>query len=351
MARTQRLFSRHRLLSCARRETLELLRNQIRLAMSLLGTVLLMLIMGYGISLDVQDLRYAVLDRDGSASSRAYTLELSGSPYFIEQAPLGGDAEMDRRMRSGELALAVEIPPGFGADLARGRPATVGVWIDGAMPMRAEIVSGYVQALHTGFVAQRLADAGVDIRPTASVEVRYRYNPGVRSIVSMVPAVIPILLIFIPSMLAALAVVREKEMGSITNLYVTPVTKLEFLFGKQLPYVGAGMVNFSSNPDGGHAVRRAVHRQPGHLHAGRAALRVRGHGAGAADVSLHQQPACGAVRHRAGHHAAGDPVLGHPEPGLHARGLLGGDGPDLPNRAFRHHQQGHVLQGAGLGGP
>ena len=245
VARTQRLFSRHRLLSCARRETLELLRDPIRLAMSLLGTVLLMLIMGYGISLDVQDLRYAVLDRDGSAASRAYTLELSGSPYFLEQAPLGSNAEMDRRMRSGELALAVEIPPGCGADLARGRPATVGVWIDGAMPMRAEIVSGYVQALHTGFVAQRLADAGVDIRPAASVEVRYRYNPGVRSIVSMVPAVIPILLIFIPSMLAALAVVREKEMGSITNLYVTPVTKLEFLFGKQLPYVGAGMVNFA----------------------------------------------------------------------------------------------------------
>ncbi len=244
IARTRRLFSRHRLLSCARRETLELLRDPIRLAMSLLGTVLLMLIMGYGISLDVQDLRYAVLDRDGSAASRAYTLELAGSPYFVEQAPVAGDAEMDRRMRSGELSLALEIPPGFGADLARGRPAAVGVWIDGAMPMRAEIISGYVQAMHAGYVAQRLATAGIDTRPPASVEVRYRYNPDVRSIVSMVPAVIPILLIFIPSMLAALAVVREKEMGSITNLYVTPVTKLEFLLGKQLPYVGAGMVNF-----------------------------------------------------------------------------------------------------------
>lgn len=243
VARTQRLFSPHRLLSCARREMLELLRDPIRLAMSLLGTVLLMLIMGYGISLDVQDLRYAVLDRDGSAASRAYTLELSGSPYFVEQAPVASDSEMDHRMRNGELSLALEIPPGFGADLARGRPAAVGVWIDGAMPMRAEIISGYVQAMHAGYVAGRLAEAGIDTRPPASVEVRYRYNPEVRSIVSMVPAVIPILLIFIPSMLAALAVVREKEMGSITNLYVTPVTKLEFLLGKQLPYVAAGMVN------------------------------------------------------------------------------------------------------------
>jgi ribosome-dependent ATPase len=244
-ARTQRRFSRHRMLSCARRESLELLRDPIRLAMSLIGSVLLMLIMGYGISLDVEDLRFAVLDRDQSPSSRAYVLELSGSPYFVEQPVLGDHADIDRRMRSGELTLTVEIPPRFEADLARRQPTTVGVWIDGAMPMRAEIIAGYVQALHAGYVAQRAAEAGIDTRPPASVEVRYRYNPGVRSIVSMVPAVIPILLIFIPSMLPALAVVREKELGSITNLYVTPVTKLEFMLGKQLPYVGAGMVNFA----------------------------------------------------------------------------------------------------------
>ena len=244
-ARTQRGFSPQRLIGCARRETLELLRDPIRLTMSLLGSVLLMLIMGYGISLDVQDLRYAVLDRDASAASRAYTLALAGSPYFIEQATLTSDADMDRRLRSGELALALEIPQGFAADLARGRPAAVGAWIDGAMPMRAEIIAGYVQALHAGYLAERLAAAGIDALAAASVEVRYRYNPEVKSIVSMVPAVIPILLIFIPSMLAALAVVREKELGSIVNLYVTPVTKLEFLFGKQLPYVAAGMVNFA----------------------------------------------------------------------------------------------------------
>lgn len=244
LERTQRAFSLHRLLSCARREMLELLRDPIRLAMSLAGTALLMLIMGYGISMDVQDLRFAAIDRDDSNASRAYVQELAGSPYFLEQPPLSSHAELDARMRSGELALALEIPPGFAADLGRGRPTTVGVWIDGAMPMRAEIIAGYVQALHNGFLSQRMAEAGIDARPAAQLEVRYRYNPGVVSIVSMVPAVIPILLIFIPSMLPALAVVREKELGSITNLYVTPVTKLEFMLGKQLPYVVAGMVNF-----------------------------------------------------------------------------------------------------------
>ncbi|HET6787229.1 MAG TPA: ATP-binding cassette domain-containing protein, partial [Aquabacterium sp.] len=131
-------FSLLRLLSYARREALELLHDPIRLTMALLGTVLLMLIMGYGISMDVQDLRYAVLDRDQTPASRAYTLHLSGSPYFLEQAPLKDDADLDRRMRNGELSLAIEIPPGFGQDLLRGRPTEVGAWVDGAMPQRSE---------------------------------------------------------------------------------------------------------------------------------------------------------------------------------------------------------------------
>ena len=79
---------------------------------------------------------------------------------------------------------------------------------------------------------------------SASVQTRFRYNPDVKSLPAMVPAVIPILLLMLPAMLTALAVVREKETGSINNFYVTPVTRSEFLLGKQLPYVGLAMVNF-----------------------------------------------------------------------------------------------------------
>jgi len=113
------------------------------------------------------------------------------------------------------------------------------------MPMRAENVSAYVQALHENYLAQRLAQQGVAVPVLATLALRYRYNPNVRSLDAMVPAVIPILLIFVPAMLTALGVVREKELGSIVNLYVTPVTRLEFLLGKQLPYVAAGLVNFA----------------------------------------------------------------------------------------------------------
>ncbi|MFZ5520246.1 MAG: ribosome-associated ATPase/putative transporter RbbA [Pseudomonadota bacterium] len=238
-------FSLGRLWSYAWRESLELRRDPIRSTMALVGTVLLMVIMGYGLSMDVKDLRFAVLDHDQTAASRDYALNIAGSPYFIEQPPLLGDADMDRRLRSGELALAIEIPTGYHEDILRGRPVQIGAWVDGAMPQRAETVAGYLQALHAGYVAERLAAAGVSTAQAATVEVRYRYNPEVKSINAMVPAVIPILLIFIPAMLTALGVVREKELGSITNLQVTPVTRLEFLVGKQLPYIAAGMFNYA----------------------------------------------------------------------------------------------------------
>ncbi len=243
-SRGHQRFSLGRLLSYAHRESLELRRDPIRLTLSLLGTALLMIIMGYGISMDVQDLKFAVLDRDHSTMSRDYVLNIAGSPYFLEQAPLQSDADMDQRLRSGDISLAIEIPPQFAEDVKRGRTATVGVWVDGAMPQRAETIAGYVQGLHATYMAEKMTEAGLNTKAAASVEIRYRYNPDVKSLYAMVPAVIPILLIFIPAMLTALGVVREKEMGSIINLYVTPVTRLEFLLGKQLPYIGTAMVNF-----------------------------------------------------------------------------------------------------------
>ena len=241
-----RRFSLRRLLSYTRRETLELHRDPVRLAMALLGSVLLMLVIGYGISLDVEDLSFAVLDRDDSALSRDYILNLSGSRYFIEQASLNDYADLDARMRAGAISLAIEIPANFGRDLQRGNTATIGAWIDGAMPTRGETVRGYVQAMHNEWLATQNRLHGQSSATTGSVTIatRYRYNPDVKSIVSIVPAVIPLLLMLIPAILTALSVVREKELGSIVNLYVTPVTRLEFLLGKQLPYLVMAMVNF-----------------------------------------------------------------------------------------------------------
>ncbi len=235
-----------RALSYSHRESLELQRDPVRATLALVGSLFLMFIIGYGISMDVEDLTFAVLDRDQTTLSQNYTLHLSGSRYFVEHPPITSYEELDRRMRNGELSLALEIPPGFARDILRGNDVQIGAWIDGAMPQRAETVLGYVQGMHQHWlIANAKARLGVDTaRGTAGLETRFRYNPDVKSLNAMVPAVIPLLLMMIPAMLAALSVVREKELGSIVNLYVTPVTRTEFLLGKQLPYVVLGMLNF-----------------------------------------------------------------------------------------------------------
>ncbi|MCZ8095021.1 MAG: ribosome-associated ATPase/putative transporter RbbA [Acidovorax sp.] len=234
-----------RIYSTQWRESLELRRDPVRSALALLGSLLLMFVMGYGISMDVESLRFAVLDRDQSATSRAYVLNLSGSRYFLERPPISEYTELDKRMRSGELSLAIEIPPGFGRDVERGKPVQIAAWVDGAMPQRAQTVLGYVQGMHQQWLVDAVRSrTGVAPVGLLEVETRYRYNPDVRSLPAMVPAVIPLLLLMLPAMLTALAVVREKEMGSIINLYVTPTTRTEFMLGKQLPYVALAMLNF-----------------------------------------------------------------------------------------------------------
>ena len=239
-------FSVRRLLSISHRETLELLRDPVRLVMALVGSVILMFVLGYGINMDVDEIDFAVLDRDQSSTSRDYILSLSGSRYFNEQPPLNSYAEVDARLQTGEISLAIEIPANFARNIQRGDNVTVGAWVDGAMPMRAETAQGYIQGMHMDWLQkqQQQLSASVPQRATINIESRYRYNPDIKSLPAMVPAVIPLLLMLFPSILTSLSVVREKELGSITNFYVTPTRKSEFFIGKQLPYVVLAMVNF-----------------------------------------------------------------------------------------------------------
>ena len=239
-------FSPRRLWAYALRESTELARDPVRLAFALAGTVLLMLVFGFGITFDVENLRYAALDNDRTPESRAYLEGFAGSRYFLTRPPLDRPEEIDWRLRTGELSFVIEIPPGFGRDLVQGRGPEVAAWIDGAMPFRAETVHGYVEGVHQRHL-EELALRGTLPAPAAlpaTVQPRYLYNQNFESIYAMVPVTIGLLLIFIPAVLTALSVVREKELGSIANLYVTPVTRSEFLLGKQLPYIGVGMLSF-----------------------------------------------------------------------------------------------------------
>ncbi|QDY71200.1 ribosome-associated ATPase/putative transporter RbbA [Qingshengfaniella alkalisoli] len=240
-------FSLRRMLSYTRLEALQLRRDPIRLTMALVGSLILMFVIAYGINTDVEDLRFAVLDRDQTTTSRSYALDIAGSRYFDQESALIDYDDMDARMRTGDLDLAIEIPAGFARDIARGNNVEVGVWIDGANPSRAETVSGYVQGIHADWLTRiaRETYGRAATEGNFNLVTRFRYNPDVKSIVAIAPAVIPLLLLIIPAILTTLSVVREKELGSIVNFYVTPVTRLEFLLGKQLPYVILAMLNFA----------------------------------------------------------------------------------------------------------
>lgn len=240
-------FSVRRMLAYTLRESRELLRDPIRLAFALGGTVFLMLVFGFGITTDVDSLSFAVLDRDNTHESRAWLEELRGSSYFEERPPLRDAADLQDRLKRGEVAATIEIPPGFGRDVKRARLTEVGVWIDGAMPFRAETIRGYLQGVHRQYLAGHAIAGRVessDGSSAAGIEVRFRYNQDFDSVYAMVPAMIAFQLAFIPAILMALSIVREKELGSIVNLYVTPVTRLEFLLGKQIPYIAVALMNF-----------------------------------------------------------------------------------------------------------
>ncbi|MGY3534465.1 ribosome-associated ATPase/putative transporter RbbA [Bradyrhizobium sp. USDA 4452] len=238
-------FSLQRLLAYAMREGLELWRDPIRLMFALFGTAMLMIVFGFGISTDVNNLSFAALDRDQTPESRGYLEELRGSPYFVEKPPLADYADIDRRLKNGDIAASIELPPNFGQDLKRGRPVWVSAWIDGAMPFRAQTIRGYLEGMHQIYLADpAVKTTQTSAPPPADIEIRFKYNQDFDSVFAMVPSTLAMMLALFPAILMALAVVREKELGSITNLYVTPATRFEFLVGKQLPYVAVALINF-----------------------------------------------------------------------------------------------------------
>jgi ribosome-dependent ATPase len=176
------------------------------------------------------------------------TESFAGSRYFRQQPPLWSEVEIDRRLRAGDLRLAIEIPPGFGRDLLHGRRPEVAFFLDGAAPFRAETTRGYVQGIVMSYV-QDLARRTYGDAPalvSLKVEPRFRYNQDFRSVFALAPGCIMIFLILFPSMLAALGIVREREIGSISNLYLSPATVGEFMLGKQAPYIVLGFASFVS---------------------------------------------------------------------------------------------------------
>jgi len=243
----QRRAGQHRtsrLWAYAWRESLELYRDPIRLFFALAGPIILMLTIGYGISFDVDHIKFAVYDQDKSAESRQLTEEFSAIRQFSEEREISDSNEIETRMGRGQISLVLEIPDGFGKDLHAGWVPDVSVWIDGSMPFRAETARGYAVGIIDRFEDQLALELGITAASTLTVETRFLFNQAFKSANAIIPSVLMLILMLVPTIIAAIGVVREKETGTIANFRSTPVSRLEFLAGKQLPYIALAFISF-----------------------------------------------------------------------------------------------------------
>ncbi len=232
------------MLTFARRETTELLRDKVRLTFAFLGPLILLFSIAMCMSFDIENVSFAVLDQDGSAQSRELVREFSGSRYFHEMPPLHSTAEVKHALASSQARLVIEIPPQYGKDLLQGRQPEVAYYLDGAQPFTAANVQGFIGGITLPYMQtiQQRANPAARTLPQI-IEPRFAYNQEFKSIYAMTPGVLMLALMLIPTMLTAIGVVREKELGSIINLYASPAGRSQYLIGKQLPYVVLGVAS------------------------------------------------------------------------------------------------------------
>ena len=197
----------------ARREAKELLRDKIRLFFAVFGPLIIMASVSWGISFDVRNLKFAVYDRDQTAASRELVEYFDGSRYFLQQPPIQSEAEIDTVLKSSGAILVIDIPSGFGRDLARGLKPEVGFYVDGSMPFNATNIRGYIGSLITAYTKDRIAESGlpVSLKAPAGIEPRFMYNQDFDSINAIAPGVMMLVLMMIPAMMSAVGVVRERE--------------------------------------------------------------------------------------------------------------------------------------------
>ena len=227
------------------REGKELLRDHVRTFFALFGPVILMTAVTWGVSFDVGQLAFAVRDHDQSAESRAITEYFSGSANFRALPPLATDADIDTALESSSAKMVIDIPPGFGRDLLRGDRPELSFYLDGAESFNAASLNGYIMSILGDYARDQARAHGIALPPDAArIVPRYRYNPDFKSILAIAPGVLMLALSLFPAMMAAVGVVREREIGSIANFYASPASRLQFLLGKQLPYLAAAMLSF-----------------------------------------------------------------------------------------------------------
>ncbi|MGE3508963.1 MAG: ABC transporter permease [Vicinamibacterales bacterium] len=239
-----------RTLAIARKETRELVRDPVYLGLAFVVPVALMLLFGYGLSLDVKHLPVVFVDHNRSPLSRDYIDRYVHSEYFDLVHVTSEPREADEALQRGRARVVIEIPPDFARRVAAAAPVRLGVTVDGSFPTRGEVITGYVTAINTQY-SQELLTAFLRRRGVAaeraspvSMAMSVWYNPSLESKHFIVPGIIVIILMLFPALLGALLIARERESGTIFNLFASPVRRGEILAGKALPYVGVACLDY-----------------------------------------------------------------------------------------------------------
>lgn len=242
------LPSRTRVAQLLRKELLQLLRDARSRRMLIAAPIIQLLVFGYAVNTDVRHARAFLLDADRTAESRALADAFTASGHFDITIRDDRSAALVRALDAGDVLIGVHIPRGFAADVARGRAATVQLLVDGSSANTANVALGYATQIVGRFGAERgaaiAARAGTPA-PAGGVafETRVWYNPNLESRVYNVPAVMGNIVMLMALLLTSLAVVRERELGTLEQLMVSPLTPAELMLGKTIPSALVAMLD------------------------------------------------------------------------------------------------------------
>ncbi len=221
-------LSLRRIRAVIEKELIEIIRDPITLSVALVMPLVMLFLFGYAISLDVENMPFGVLDQDRSADSRELIETFENSGFFQRAKAYPTDGEVEHALKRGDVRLVLVVPPGFSRHLEFGPEAPIQLLVDGSYAASASLVMKYATQVALSFHA-----------PTGnavSIVARIWYNPDLRSAHYIIPGLIGVILMAIPPLLTALAMTREKESGSIQQIFASPLTSFEFVLGKLVPY-------------------------------------------------------------------------------------------------------------------
>ena len=228
------------------KEFLQLRRDPLLLRLLFVMPVLQLVLMGYVVGADVKNLPTAVVDLDRTATSRRLADSFASSGYFVINERPSTEGELRPLLDRGDVKVAVVIPEGTEAGLADGGAVPVGIIVDGSDSRTASVGSGYAAQTVSAFNAKRMAEQGLDIDgPGIDARVRVEFNPNLRAVNSMIPGLIATILVLSMTSIVSQAIVRERERGTLEQMFVTPITRSDYLVGKLAPYVLLAIVQMS----------------------------------------------------------------------------------------------------------